>query len=45
MVIWYEKQDDYMDIIVDEYYYWFNDYLLNNVDCYNYYYWVYYEDG
>ena len=44
-VTWYEKQDDYMDTIADEHYYRSNDYLLNNVDRYNYYHRVYHEDG
>jgi alpha-L-arabinofuranosidase len=37
-VTWYEYQDDYMETIADEHYYRANDYLLNNVDRYNYYY-------
>ncbi|MFS0869318.1 alpha-L-arabinofuranosidase C-terminal domain-containing protein [Paenibacillus xylanilyticus] len=44
-VTWYEKQDDYMDTIADEHYYRSNDYLLNNVDRYNYYKRAYHEDG
>ncbi len=44
-VTWYEKQDDYMDTIADEHYYRSNDYLLNNVDRYNYYHRAYHEDG
>ncbi len=35
---WYPYQDDYMETIADEHYYRSNDYLLNNVDRYNYYY-------
>ncbi|MGF9695963.1 alpha-L-arabinofuranosidase C-terminal domain-containing protein [Paenibacillus sp. MABNR03] len=44
-VTWYENQDDYMDTIADEHYYRSNDYLLNNVDRYNYYKRAYHEDG
>jgi alpha-L-arabinofuranosidase len=44
-VTWYEKQANYMDTIADEHYYRSNEYLLNNVDRYNYYYRAYNEDG
>ncbi len=44
-VTWYEKQKDYMDTIADEHYYRSNEYLLNNVDRYNYYYRAYNADG
>ncbi|KZE70759.1 alpha-L-arabinofuranosidase [Paenibacillus jamilae] len=44
-VTWYEKQTDYMDTIADEHYYRSNEYLLNNVDRYNYYYRAYNADG
>ncbi|MBM7602842.1 alpha-L-arabinofuranosidase [Metabacillus crassostreae] len=44
-VTWYEKQPNYMDTIADEHYYRSNDYLLNNVDRYNYYYRAYEQDG
>ncbi|SER44751.1 Concanavalin A-like lectin/glucanases superfamily protein [Gracilibacillus ureilyticus] len=44
-VSWYEKQDNYMDTIADEHYYRSNEYLLNNVDRYNYYYRAYHADG
>ncbi|AWB43005.1 alpha-L-arabinofuranosidase [Paenibacillus sp. CAA11] len=44
-VTWYGKQKDYMDTIADEHYYRSNDYLLNNVDRYNYYYRAYNRDG
>ena len=37
-VTWYEKKKNYLDTIVDEHYYRSNDYLLENVDRYNYYY-------
>lgn len=37
-VNWYEDQEDYMETIADEHYYRSNDYLLNNIDRYNYYY-------
>lgn len=37
-VTWYEKNKNYMDTIVDEHYYRSNEYLLENVDRYNYYY-------
>lgn len=43
-VTWYEKNNNYMDTIVDEHYYRSNDYLLENVDRYNYYYRAY-QDG
>ncbi|WP_226000400.1 alpha-L-arabinofuranosidase C-terminal domain-containing protein [Paenibacillus sp. BJ-4] len=45
VVTWYEKQKDYMDTIADEHYYRSNEYLLNNVDRYNYYYRAYNADG
>ncbi len=44
-VTWYEKQPNYMDTIADEHYYRSNEYLLNNVDRYNYYYRAYEPDG
>ena len=37
-VTWYENKKNYLDTIVDEHYYRSNDYLLENVDRYNYYY-------
>ncbi len=37
MVDWYQDQTDFMDTIADEHYYRSNDYLLNNVDRYDYY--------
>lgn len=40
-VTWYEKNANYMDTIVDEHYYRSNEYLLENVDRYNYYYRAY----
>ncbi len=40
-VTWYEHSENYMDTIVDEHYYRSNDYLLENVDRYNYYYRAY----
>lgn len=40
-VTWYEHSENYMDTIVDEHYYRTNDYLLENVDRYNYYYRAY----
>lgn len=44
-VSWYNKQKDYMETIADEHYYRSNEYLLNNVDRYNYYYREYNVDG
>lgn len=44
-VSWYENQKDYMETIADEHYYRSNEYLLNNVDRYNYYYRAYNADG
>lgn len=44
-VSWYEEQSNYMDTIADEHYYRSNEYLLNNVDRYNYYYRAYQPDG
>lgn len=44
-VTWYEKQPNYMDTIADEHYYRSNEYLLNNVDRYNYYYRAKNSDG
>lgn len=44
-VSWYDKQPNYMDTIADEHYYRSNEYLLNNVDRYNYYYRAYQSDG
>lgn len=43
-VSWYPHQKNYLDTIVDEHYYRANDYLLENVDRYNYYYRPY-ENG
>lgn len=37
-VSWYPHQKNYLETIVDEHYYRSNDYLLENVDRYNYYY-------
>ena len=34
---WYKFKKDYLDTIVDEHYYRSNEYLLENVDRYNYY--------
>jgi alpha-L-arabinofuranosidase len=45
MVSWYNRQSDYMETIADEHYYRSNEYLLNNVDRYNYYYRAYNADG
>jgi alpha-L-arabinofuranosidase len=36
-VDWYQDQPHFMDTIADEHYYRSNDYLLNNVDRYDYY--------
>jgi alpha-L-arabinofuranosidase len=44
-VSWYKNQKNYMETIADEHYYRSNDYLLNNVDRYNYYYRAYNADG
>ncbi|MBT2287630.1 alpha-L-arabinofuranosidase [Paenibacillus albidus] len=44
-VTWYNKQKNYMDTIADEHYYRSNEYLLNNVDRYNYYYRASNADG
>ncbi|GKU24615.1 alpha-L-arabinofuranosidase C-terminal domain-containing protein [Clostridium folliculivorans] len=44
-VSWYKKQSHYMETIADEHYYRSNQYLLNNVDRYNYYYRAYNTDG
>lgn len=44
-VSWYKDQPNYMDTIADEHYYRSNEYLLNNVDRYNYYYRAYQPDG
>jgi alpha-L-arabinofuranosidase len=44
-VSWYKKQSNYMETIADEHYYRSNEYLMNNVDRYNYYYRAYNEDG
>ncbi|GFP75791.1 alpha-L-arabinofuranosidase C-terminal domain-containing protein [Clostridium fungisolvens] len=44
-VSWYKKQSHYMETIADEHYYRSNQYLLNNVDRYNYYYRAYNSDG
>ena len=44
-VSWYKNQKDYMETIADEHYYRSNEYLLNNVDRYNYYYRAYNTDG
>lgn len=43
-VIWYPHEKNYLSTIVDEHYYRSNDYLLENVDRYNYYYRPY-ENG
>ena len=37
-VTWYKHRKNYLDTIVDEHYYRSNEYLLENVDRYNYYY-------
>lgn len=37
-VTWYPHKKNYLDTIVDEHYYRSNEYLLENVDRYNYYY-------
>ncbi len=44
-VTWYKYQSDFMETIADEHYYRPNQYLLNNVDRYNYYYRAYNADG
>lgn len=44
-VTWYAQEKNYMDTIADEHYYRSNEYLLNNVDRYNYYYRAFNEDG
>ena len=44
-VEWYKHASDYMDTIVDEHYYRSNDYLINNVDRYDFYKRVYDENG
>ncbi|HEX3077504.1 MAG TPA: alpha-L-arabinofuranosidase C-terminal domain-containing protein, partial [Lachnospiraceae bacterium] len=44
-VTWYQEQPHYMETIVDEHYYRSNEYLLENVDRYNYYYRAYNIDG
>lgn len=44
-VSWYKYQKHFMETIADEHYYRANNYLLNNVDRYNYYYRSYNEDG
>lgn len=44
-VVWYARQQDYMVTIADEHYYRSNEYLLQNVDRYNYYYRAYQADG
>ncbi|QAA32957.1 alpha-L-arabinofuranosidase C-terminal domain-containing protein [Clostridium manihotivorum] len=44
-VSWYNTQSHYMETIADEHYYRSNQYLLNNVDRYNYYYRAYNADG
>lgn len=43
-VTWYPYEKNYLSTIVDEHYYRSNDYLLENVDRYNYYYRPY-ENG
>lgn len=43
-VSWYPYEKNYLSTIVDEHYYRSNEYLLENVDRYNYYYRPY-EDG
>lgn len=42
---WYKYKEDYIDTIVDEHYYRSNDYLLENVDRYNYYQRAYKNDA
>lgn len=44
-VSWYKYQKHFMETIADEHYYRANNYLLNNVDRYNYYYRAYNPDG
>ncbi len=44
-VSWYKYQKHFMETIADEHYYRANNYLLNNVDRYNYYYRSYNADG
>ena len=44
-VTWYPYRSHHMDTIVDEHYYRANDYLLENVDRYNYYQREYLENG
>ena len=44
-VSWYKYQKHFMETIADEHYYRANNYLLNNVDRYNYYYRAYNADG
>lgn len=44
-VSWYKYQKHFMETIADEHYYRANNYLLNNVDRYNYYYRAYNENG
>lgn len=43
-VMWYKHDANHLDTIVDEHYYRSNEYLLENVDRYNYYYRAY-KDG
>lgn len=44
-VSWYKYQKHFMETIADEHYYRANNYLLNNVDRYNYYFRSYNADG
>ncbi|MBE5922666.1 MAG: alpha-L-arabinofuranosidase [Lachnospiraceae bacterium] len=44
-ITWYEYQPNYMETIADEHYYRSNDYLISNVDRYNYYYRAYDANG
>ncbi|MBQ6814344.1 MAG: alpha-L-arabinofuranosidase [Lachnospiraceae bacterium] len=44
-VSWYKYQKHFMETIADEHYYRSNQYLLNNVDRYNYYYRAYNANG
>ncbi len=44
-VHWYKYQKDFMETIADEHYYRNNQYLLNNVDRYNYYFRSFNADG
>ncbi len=44
-VLWYAHEKHHMDTIADEHYYRNNDYLIQNVDRYDYYKRVYHEGG